>query len=129
MEGMSWDIDLVKPSQILTPSSHQTGYFFYMTQFYTPPHPTPSCFHPPPALWYTEKGTIALTSAFISFVFQTLAPVRLRAEAMRSHFGDVEVMRNKLDLKDEEIKEIKRLIKIKVRLHDYVRVFREIHQY
>ncbi|KAK7109531.1 dynactin subunit 1-like isoform X4 [Littorina saxatilis] len=44
---------------------------------------------------------------------KTLAPVRLRAEALRSHFGDVEVMKNKLDLKDEEIKEIKRLIKIK----------------
>ncbi|XP_076460999.1 dynactin subunit 1-like isoform X2 [Babylonia areolata] len=44
---------------------------------------------------------------------KALAPVRLRAEAMRSHFGDVEVMKNKLDLKDEEIKEVKRLMKIK----------------
>nr|KAG5688665.1 hypothetical protein BaRGS_033803 [Batillaria attramentaria] len=44
---------------------------------------------------------------------KTLAPVRLRADAMRSYFADVEVMRNKLDLKDEEIKELKKQWKIK----------------
>ncbi|XP_076437452.1 dynactin subunit 1-like isoform X2 [Babylonia areolata] len=44
---------------------------------------------------------------------KTLAPVRLRGEAMRSHFGDVEVMKGKLDAKDDEMKEIKRLLKIK----------------
>ena len=41
--------------------------------------------------------------------------MRLRAEAMRGHYGDVETMKSKLDLKDEEIKEIKTLMKIKVR--------------
>lgn len=40
--------------------------------------------------------------------------MRLRAEAMRSHFGDVEVMRSKLDVKEEEIKEIKRQLRLKV---------------
>ncbi|XP_025093203.1 dynactin subunit 1-like isoform X2 [Pomacea canaliculata] len=44
---------------------------------------------------------------------KTLAPVRLRAEAMKNHFGDVEVMRTKLDVKDEELKEIKKQLKIK----------------
>ena len=63
------------------------------------------------------------------FVLQTLAPVRLRAEAMRSHFGDVEVMRSKLDLKDEEIKELKRLIKLKVKLCSFLQPFREVDQW
>lgn len=33
---------------------------------------------------------------------------------MKNHFGDVEVMRTKLDVKDEELKEIKKQLKIKV---------------
>ena len=113
------------------PSSFQTGEVFS----YDPvPHTTPPQPHPNPNPcdewwidWFIE-GLIAPSTAQGNLrvrqyhfdvnngllVFQTLAPVRLRAEAMRSHFGDVEVMRSKLDLKDEEIKEVKRLIKIKV---------------
>ena len=103
--------------------------FFLHDPVLHPAPPHPELFPPPTSLVVHGKGHHSLDISVYFFVFQTLAPVRLRAEAMRSHFGDVEVMRNKLDLKDEEIKEIKRLIKIKVRLHDYVRVFREIHQY
>ncbi|KAL8613299.1 hypothetical protein ACOMHN_052539 [Nucella lapillus] len=44
---------------------------------------------------------------------KALAPVRVRADVMRGHYGDVELMKNKLDMKEDEVKEIKRLMKIK----------------
>lgn len=41
------------------------------------------------------------------------APIKLRAEAIKAQASDMEAVRAKVDLKDEEVKELKRLLKMK----------------
>lgn len=52
---------------------------------------------------------------FISvFGVQPLAPVYVRANAIKAEFADIENLRSVLETKEEAVKEIKRLHKIKV---------------
>ncbi|KAK3741300.1 hypothetical protein RRG08_034345 [Elysia crispata] len=41
------------------------------------------------------------------------APIKLRAEAVKAQASDMEAVRAKVDLKDEEVKELKKLLKMK----------------
>ena len=47
-------------------------------------------------------------------IFQDRAPIKLRAEAVKAQASDMEAVRAKVDLKDEEVKELKKLLKMKV---------------
>lgn len=51
---------------------------------------------------------------FISIILQPLAPVKVRADMLRTQIADIELMKHRMATKDEEIIELKKKLLMKV---------------
>lgn len=49
-----------------------------------------------------------------TIAFQPTAPVYLRAAAMKSQMSDIENLKFKIDAKEDDVKELKKALKIRV---------------